>query len=50
MPDTQIVINIHIPSDARLIIRALRRALGFFKALVENPRACNLGKGPSEKP
>jgi len=30
-----VTINIHIPKDQRLLLRAIRRALGFFKALLK---------------
>jgi len=35
-----IIINVKIPADARLIIRAVRRALGMFKCLVESDKVC----------
>ena len=39
-PDkTTITINLIMPSDAKLIIRAMRRAVGFFKSIVEGERS-----------
>ena len=35
--ETTIIINIRVPKDATGLIRAMRRAFGFFKSLVEKP-------------
>lgn len=35
MEETTIVINVKIPSSEKNLIRAIRRAVGFFKAIVE---------------
>ena len=35
--ETTIIVNIKIPSDASALIRAIRRAIGFFKSIVEKP-------------
>jgi len=36
--ETTITINIKIPKDSPELIRAIRRAVGFFKSLVETTK------------
>lgn len=38
--ESNFIIHIRIPADARLIITAMRRALGMFKCLVEKDKVC----------